>query len=177
VTTLQTTKRYAAVTGLALVAVIGVGSVVGSNSAADDLTPTAYKALVNQGLGNVSVDFDGREAKLASGTPEELAKAEKIVEGIEGVRSANVSSDHRREAPDPRIGPQNAYRPTLGRVCQFTPGSRAPASRPEAFSSVDGEHRSASLLRLAGPGADDALADRPPIGRHDLCRCVVLHGA
>ena len=86
-------KRLAGLTGLALVAVIGVGSVVGSNSARDDLTPKAYKALVELGLSNVKVDFDGREAKLSNGTPDELAKAEKIVEGVNGVRWAKADAN------------------------------------------------------------------------------------
>jgi hypothetical protein len=50
---------------------------------------------------------------------------------------------------------------------QLEAGSRGPASRPAAFSSVDGEHRSTSLLGLAGSGADAALPDRPPVDRHD----------
>ena len=57
VTTPGTTKKLAALTGIALVGVIGVGSVVGSNSTADDLTPKAYKALVSEGLSNIKVDF------------------------------------------------------------------------------------------------------------------------
>lgn len=101
-TTPQTnTKRLAGLTGLALVAVIGVGSVVGSNSTRDDLTPKAYEALVDNGLSNVKVDFDGREAKLSNGTPEELAKAEKIVEGVEGVRWAKIDADGSKSLPKP----------------------------------------------------------------------------
>ncbi len=95
------TKRLAGLTGLALVAVIGVGSVVGSNSTRDDLTPKAYKALVDNGLSNVKVDFDGREAKLSNGTPEQLAKAEKIVEDVEGVRWAKIDADGDGSLPEP----------------------------------------------------------------------------
>ena len=101
-TTPQTnTKRLAGLTGLALVAVIGVGSVAGSNSTSNDLTPKAYKALVDNGLSNVTVDFDGREAKVSNGTPEELAKAERIVEGVEGVRWAKIDTDGGTSLPRP----------------------------------------------------------------------------
>jgi outer membrane protein OmpA-like peptidoglycan-associated protein len=102
VTTPQTsTKQLAGLTGIALAAVIGIGSVAGANSARDDLTPKAYKALVQAGLSNVKVDFDGREAKLSSGTPEELAKAEKIVEGVTGVRWAKIDSNRSTNLPAP----------------------------------------------------------------------------
>lgn len=101
-TTPQTnTGRLAGLTGLALVAVIGVGSIAGSNSTRDDLTPKAYEALVDNGLSNVKVDFDGREARLSNGTPEELAKAETIVEGVEGVRWAKIDADGASSLPEP----------------------------------------------------------------------------
>lgn len=95
------TKQLAGLTGIALAAVIGIGAVAGSNATRDDLTPKAYKALVQAGLSNVAVDFDGREAKLSNGTPEELAKAEKIVEGVNGVRWAKVDSDAGTRLPAP----------------------------------------------------------------------------
>lgn len=101
-TTPQTkTKQLAGITGIALAAVIGIGSLAGSSSAADDLTPKAYQALVEAGLGSVKVDFDGREAKLSNGTPEELAQAEKVVEGVRGVRWAKIDSDRGGSLPDP----------------------------------------------------------------------------
>ena len=95
------TRRLAGLTGLALVAVIGVGSVAGSSSAANDLTPKAYEALVDKGLSSVKVDFDGREATLSNGTPDQLAEAEKIVEGVEGVRSASIAADRGSSMPEP----------------------------------------------------------------------------
>src|SRR5690606_41324784 len=48
---------------------------------------------------------------------------------------------------DPRGG-RSATPSVLGRVSQLVPGSRRPASRPAALSSVAIEHRYASLLRL-----------------------------
>lgn len=101
-TTPQTkTKQLAGLTGIALAAVIGIGSIAGSSSVRDDLTPKAYEALVQAGLSNVKVDFDGREAKLSNGTPEELARAEKIVEGVTGVRWAKIDSDPSTNLPAP----------------------------------------------------------------------------
>lgn len=85
------TKRFAALTGLVLAGVIGAGAVVGSDSAADDLTPKASSALSKAGLDGVTVDFDGREAKLSNGSAADLAAAEKIVEDVKGVRWAKVA--------------------------------------------------------------------------------------
>lgn len=87
----KTLKGLAALTGLGLVGVVGVGAVVGSNSAADDLQPKAYKALSANHLGGIKVDFDGREAKLSNGSAADPAKAKKVVEGIDGVRWAKVA--------------------------------------------------------------------------------------
>ncbi len=95
------TKQLASLTGLVLVGVIVIGAFVGSNAVAEDLTPKAYKALVESGLSNVRVDFDGREAKLSNGSREELARAEKIVEGVGGVRSAAIDTDRRSTLPTP----------------------------------------------------------------------------
>ncbi|WP_239396593.1 hypothetical protein, partial [Frankia sp. CiP3] len=41
-------------------------------------------------------------------------------------------------------------------------GSRLPASRPAALSSVGAQHQGAFLRRLAGSGADEPLTDRTP---------------
>jgi outer membrane protein OmpA-like peptidoglycan-associated protein len=87
----KTLKRLAALTGLGLVGVVGVGAVVGSNSAADDLQPKAYKALSAHHLRGLNVDFDGREAKISGGTAADMAKAKKVVEDIHGVRWAKVT--------------------------------------------------------------------------------------
>ncbi|MCW2750310.1 MAG: hypothetical protein JWR83_1420 [Aeromicrobium sp.] len=87
----KTLKRLAALTGLGLVGVVGVGAVVGSNSAADDLRPKAYKALSAHHLRGLTVDFDGREAKISGGTAADMANAKKVVEGIHGVRWAKVT--------------------------------------------------------------------------------------
>ncbi len=95
------TKRLAGLTGLALVAVIGIGSIAGSSSTSNDLTPKAYKALVDAGLSNVKVDFNGREARVSNGTPQELARAEKIVEGVDGVRWAKIDTDSGKSLPKP----------------------------------------------------------------------------
>lgn len=87
------TKALAGLTGLVLALVVFVGAFVGSSSAADDLTAAAYEALVAEGLGNVRVDFDGREATLTHGSAEQLARAEKIVEAVDGVRWAKIDTD------------------------------------------------------------------------------------
>jgi outer membrane protein OmpA-like peptidoglycan-associated protein len=75
---------------LGLVCVVAVGSVVGSQSAADDLRPKAERALSAAGITGVAVGFEGREARLSGGTSVDLARARAIVEGIHGVRWARV---------------------------------------------------------------------------------------
>lgn len=86
-------KGLAALTGLGLVGVIAAGAIVGSQSAADDLRPKAERALAAAGLDGIEVDFDGREAELSDGKPAELRRAEKIVEGVRGVRWAHIEAD------------------------------------------------------------------------------------
>jgi len=73
-----------------------------------------------------------------------------------------------REVANELSGTPSLDQLSPGRTDQLAADSRGPASRPAAFSSVDGEHRSASLLGLARSGADATLPDRPPIDRHDL---------
>jgi outer membrane protein OmpA-like peptidoglycan-associated protein len=99
----QRLKGLAGLVLAALLAVVVVGAVVGSRSAAGDLQVKAERALGSAGLGDVRVTFHGREARLSGGTPGELGKAELVVEGVEGVRWADVVPPGRpvvTEAPD-----------------------------------------------------------------------------
>lgn len=82
----------AAFVGVTLVVVIAAGALFGSRSAADDLQGKAERALASADLDGVHVTFHGREAVLSGGSPEDLGKAELVVEGIEGVRWADVAS-------------------------------------------------------------------------------------
>lgn len=84
-------KAFAAIVGLALVVTVGVGAVVGSNSAAADLRPRALNALRAAGLTDVQVDFDGREAKLSGGARAERSRAVAVVEAVNGVRWATFT--------------------------------------------------------------------------------------
>jgi outer membrane protein OmpA-like peptidoglycan-associated protein len=79
------------IVGLALVGTIGAGAVVGSDSAADDLQPKAAAALGAAGIHDITVGFDGREARLSGGLANERRKAISVVEGINGVRWAKFS--------------------------------------------------------------------------------------
>lgn len=85
-----------------MIAAVGI---VGSNALEAPLTTAARDALREAGISGVDVRFDGREAFLTAlgATPAELADAERVVEGVEGVRWATV------EQPDPA-----AVQPTLG---------------------------------------------------------------
>lgn len=83
-------KGLAALGGLALLAAITSGALFGSQAAADDLQAHAQRALAAADLDGVHVAFRGREAELSGGTADELGQAELVVEGIEGVRWADV---------------------------------------------------------------------------------------
>ena len=94
-------KGIAALLGTTLLAVITVGALTGSSSAADDLQAKAQRALAAADLRDVHVAFHGREAELSGGTADDLGKAELIVEGIEGVRRADIKPST-GGAPTPR---------------------------------------------------------------------------
>lgn len=83
-------KALTALTGLALVGVIGTGAVVGSTAAADDLTPRVRAAVTAAGFEDVQVDVVGREVTVRSGTLDELTAAIAAAETVRGVRSAAV---------------------------------------------------------------------------------------
>ena len=83
-------KAIAAMLGTTLLVVITVGALIGSSSAADNLQAKAERALAAADLDDVHVTFRGREAELSGGTPDELGKAELVVEGVEGVRWADI---------------------------------------------------------------------------------------
>lgn len=84
-------KGLAALVGATLLVVIATGAVLGSRSAAADLEAKAERSLASADLPDVHVTFRGREAVLTGGSPDDLGKAELIVEGIEGVRLADVA--------------------------------------------------------------------------------------
>lgn len=73
-----------------LVAVIGAGAVLGSGAVADDLGDRARTALSAAGLGDVLVDFSGREAELSGGNDVEIRRAETLVASLPGVRRVEV---------------------------------------------------------------------------------------
>jgi outer membrane protein OmpA-like peptidoglycan-associated protein len=97
-------KGLAGIVGLALVGTVVAGAVVGSNSAADDLRPKAVKALRAAGLKAITVNFEGREAKLSGGLAAERGEAISVVEGVNGVRWAKFSGKP-AAAPMPPAAP------------------------------------------------------------------------
>lgn len=95
-------RGIAALVGIALLAVIVAGALLGSRSAADDLQSKAEAALASADLDGVRVTFHGREAELSGGTADDLGKAELVVEGIEGVRWADTAQPaDAAPAPEP----------------------------------------------------------------------------
>lgn len=73
-----------------LVAVVGAGAVLGSSSVATDLSGRARTALAAAGLGDVLVDFRGREAELSGGNDVEIRRARTLVAALPGVRRVDV---------------------------------------------------------------------------------------
>lgn len=80
----------AALTGVVLVAVIGVGAVIGSSAAATDLTPRIDAALVASGLEDVEAQVRGREVTVRGATEGELGEALDATRAVTGVRSAVI---------------------------------------------------------------------------------------
>ena len=92
-------KRLAAAVAACLVAVIALGSVLGSRSVAADLSQRSESALAAAGLTDVRVDYSGREARLSGGNDVEARLATSLVRTLPGVRSID---DDRPRRPDLR---------------------------------------------------------------------------
>ncbi|KAA1400152.1 OmpA family protein [Aeromicrobium ginsengisoli] len=83
-------KSIAALVGVALLTAVTLGALLGSRAAAGDLQTEAERALASAHLDGVTVTFHGREAELSGSDADQLGKARRIVEGIDGVRWADV---------------------------------------------------------------------------------------
>ncbi len=159
-------KRVAALVGTTLLTLVTVGALLGSRSAADDLQAKSERALSAAHLDGVRVAFHGREAELSGGTPDDLSKAELIVEGIEGVRWANVVSV--------AVGPTPAARDTtptlhLGRtssgiaISGTVPDPDAAASIKASVAEAFGVAVSGDLVIDASVGSADWINQLPDI--------------
>ena len=82
-----------------LVAVVGVGAVLGTRTVAHDLGDRTRTALAAAGLEDVVVDFSGREAELHGGNDVEIRRAEALVETLPGVRRVRVDVVEHRAVP------------------------------------------------------------------------------
>lgn len=89
------------ITATLLGGMIAAVAVVGANALEPRLTQAAEAALRDADIAGVAVRFDGREAFLtsSSATPAQLLAAERVVEGVEGVRWATVSRSGPAAAP------------------------------------------------------------------------------
>lgn len=76
----------------ALVALIALGSITGSDAVADDLRPRVELVLADGGLDGVQVELVGREVTLSEGSHADLAEAEQLVATVNGVRSVEVDA-------------------------------------------------------------------------------------
>lgn len=159
-------KRVAALVGTTLLTLVTVGALLGSRSAADDLQARSERALSAAHLDGVRVAFHGREAELSGGTPDDLSKAQLIVEGIEGVRWANVVSV--------AVGPTPAARDTtptlhLGRtssgiaISGTVPDPDAAASIKASVAEASGVAVSGDLVIDASVGSADWINQLPDI--------------
>ena len=149
-------RGVATLVGIALLAVIVAGAVLGSRAAGDDLQVKAERALASADLDGVNVAFHGREAVLSGGTPDELGKAELIVEGIEGVRWADTVS--------PVAGPTPApvdTKPTL-RLSHSGTGITISGTVPDADAAASIK---ASVAEAFGVAVAGDLVINPAVGR------------
>ena len=149
-------KGLAVATGLGLLGVIAAGAIVGSQSTADDLQSRAEHALAAADLDGVRVDFRGREAQLSGGTTDDLVKAELIVEGIGGVRRADIppSADE-----PPTTGPPDTT-PTL-KLIRTADDIRVSGTVPDADAAASIKARVAETFGV--PVIGDLVID-PAVG-------------
>ncbi|MEV6619886.1 OmpA family protein [Amycolatopsis sp. NPDC051106] len=64
-----------------------------------DLTADTQAALVEAGLGNGNVTFDGRDATLSGFAPDQALRALEVVQNVDGVRAAQLQGDVTPVAP------------------------------------------------------------------------------
>lgn len=79
-------KGSLALVATALLAVVALGSFAGSRAVADDLGVRSEAALTAAGLGDVDVEFHGREAEVSGGNDVEARVATSLVSALPGVR-------------------------------------------------------------------------------------------
>ena len=91
----RTLKALIGLVVAGLVAVLAAGAVLGTDAVGRDLRDRTDTALTAAGLGDVLVDFRGREAELSGGNDVEMRRAESLVESLPGVRRvrADVAAD------------------------------------------------------------------------------------
>ncbi|VXC23914.1 OmpA family protein [Aeromicrobium sp. 9AM] len=159
-------KRVAVLVGTTLLTVVTVGALLGSRSAADDLQDKSERALSAAHLEDVRVAFHGREAELSGGTPDDLSKAELIVEGIEGVRWANVVSAAVGPTPAPRDTTPTLH---LGRtgsgisISGTVPDPDAAASVKASVAEAFGEAVTGDVVIDASVGSADWIDQLPDV--------------
>lgn len=95
----RTLKGLIALVLAGLVALVGVGAVLGSDAVGGDLRDRARTALSAAGLGDVLVDFRGREAELSGGNDVEIRRAATLVAALPGVRHVEVDVDADQHLP------------------------------------------------------------------------------
>jgi len=108
-------RRMAVIaTATVLGGMIAAVGVIGSEALEPRLTEATRAALADAGFTSVQVRFDGREAFLSSetATPARLAAAERIAEGVEGVRWATVLLGPDAGEPDETSTPTPTPSPT-----------------------------------------------------------------
>lgn len=86
----RTLKGFIGLLVAGLVAVIALGAVLGSGAAAGELRHRSQTALSAAGLGDVVVDFRGREAQLSGGNDVEIRLARSLVSTMPGVRRVHL---------------------------------------------------------------------------------------
>jgi hypothetical protein len=111
----QRLKSLATLVALVLVGVIVTGALVGAGTVGDDLQRKAEQALSAAELDDVRVSVEGREATLSGGTPDELDRAELVVEGVHGIRWAEIApADDGAAADEPDTVPTLTLRRSPG---------------------------------------------------------------
>ncbi|MDE9366102.1 OmpA family protein [Luteipulveratus sp. YIM 133132] len=144
---------------LALLAVplllAALASFIGRGGIEDDLTSASRKALEGQGITGADVDFSGRDGTISLPAGADAAKAKKVVEGVDGVRAADVKGGAAAAgAPSasPTASATASPSPSSSESAGGSAGTESASSSPSSSESATSSESPSSSAAPAGSG-------------------------
>lgn len=124
-----------------------------------DLSQRSQSALQNAGMANATVSFDGRDATVSGVSAGQKAKAQGVVEGVDGVRVADVkpatavpgkpkvNTITQPPAPPGRSGDKNQLQGKINQILHDNPITFEPDSSRLTSDGTNTVKQVASLLK------------------------------